>query len=229
MVTAASLALVHTVIGVDHTLPFIALARARDWSLTTLLVVTGLCGVGHVLSSVALGSLGLGLGATVARLGLFDSFRGNLAGWLLIAFGTVFAVRGLLRASRGAHHHHVHQHADGTVHEHGHDHHQVEHRHPHPVQERSALVWTLFVIFVLGPCEPLIPLLMAPALGGHWSWVPLIVTVFGVVTIGTMLLAVTVGYYGLRAGRWPRLEAHSDVLTGCVIAGSGAGVQLLGI
>ena len=46
--TTASLAIIHTFLGVDHSLPFVALARAREWSLTPTLFVTFLCGVGLV-------------------------------------------------------------------------------------------------------------------------------------------------------------------------------------
>lgn len=230
--TAATIALVHTLIGVDHTLPFVALARGRDWSLRKLWLVTGACGAGHVLSSIALGAVGLGLGSSVARLEGVEGARGNLAAWLLMAFGTAFVVRGVYRLLRSRPHQHIHVHADGTVHEHHHDHQRTEHRHPHQAtgtQPRNAAVWALFVIFVLGPCEPLIPLLMVPALGQDWTWVPIVVGVFGAVTIGTMLAVVTVAYLGVQRGRLPRLERYTEVLTGAVIIASGASVQLLGL
>ena len=91
--------------------------------------------------------------------------RGAAAAWLLIAFGSFFAVRGLVRAARSAHRHsHAHAHEDGIVHAHHHDHVHASHVHPHPVPDaRSATIWTLFIIFVLGPCEPLVPLMLAPA------------------------------------------------------------------
>ena len=34
--TAASLAIFHTLIGVDHSLPFVAISRARGWSLRSV-------------------------------------------------------------------------------------------------------------------------------------------------------------------------------------------------
>jgi len=234
--TAASIALMHTLIGVDHTLPFVALARARSWSLRKLWLVTSACGAGHVLSSIALGAIGLGIGSSLAQLEGAEGARGSLASWLLIAFGTAFMVRGAMRAWRGRPHAHAHTHADGTVHEHHHDHQQGEHRHVHvpagadaDVDPRSTAVWALFVIFVLGPCEPLIPLLMVPALAQDWTWVPLVVGTFGVVTIGTMLSVVTVAYLGVRRGRFVKLERYTEVLTGAVIVASGASVRLLGV
>ena len=59
--TAASIGLVHTLLGVDHSLPFVALGRAQGWSLKRTLAVTFGCGLAHVLSSVLIGAIGIGL------------------------------------------------------------------------------------------------------------------------------------------------------------------------
>ena len=50
--SAASIGFVHTLIGIDHSLPFVVLGRARGWSLRKVWSITFLCGFGHVLSSV---------------------------------------------------------------------------------------------------------------------------------------------------------------------------------
>ena len=97
--TAAGIGFIHTVIGPDHYLPFIVMARARKWTLSKTLVISFLCGLGHVLSSVVLGFLGIALGIAVTRLEGVESFRGGLAAWLLIAFGLAYFVRGMRRAS----------------------------------------------------------------------------------------------------------------------------------
>jgi len=44
LVSAASIGFVHTLLGPDHYIPFIALAKAGDWSKKKLLSVTSLCG-----------------------------------------------------------------------------------------------------------------------------------------------------------------------------------------
>ncbi|MDB4582328.1 hypothetical protein N9164_04185 [Draconibacterium sp.] len=59
ILTAASLGFVHTVLGPDHYIPFIALSKARNWSLPKTLGVTALCGIGHVLGSIAIGLIGV--------------------------------------------------------------------------------------------------------------------------------------------------------------------------
>ncbi len=53
--TAASIGLLHTLLGPDHYLPFIVMSRARRWTMTRTALITLACGIGHVLSSVLLG------------------------------------------------------------------------------------------------------------------------------------------------------------------------------
>ncbi|GAI12193.1 unnamed protein product, partial [marine sediment metagenome] len=54
-------------------------------------------------------------------------------------------------------------HVDGEKHDHIHAH-KVEHSHVHDEKKGTSLTpWILFIIFVFGPCEPLIPLVMYPA------------------------------------------------------------------
>ena len=164
--SAVAIGFVHTLIGVDHFLPFIMLGRAERWSLRKLLAITAFCGVGHVLSSVVLGFVGISLGVAVQRLQFIEARRGELASWLLIGFGLAYAAWAVYRTLRSKKHHHPHAHESGDAHSHTHSH-TREHLHPHNVDRRAVTVWTLFIIFVFGPCEPLIPVLMVPAFEHH--------------------------------------------------------------
>lgn len=85
------------------------------------------------------------------------------------------------------------------------------------------------MIFVLGPCEPLIPLLMIPAATVGAGAVVMVTGAFTVVTIGTMLGLVVLGYYGLHVGRFHWLERHGHVMAGLAIAASGMAIRVLGI
>ena len=84
---AASIGFFHTLLGPDHYLPFIAMSKSGEWSMRKTAWVTVLCGVGHVLSSVLLGAVGVTFGLAVSKLISFDSFRGDIAAWALLAFG----------------------------------------------------------------------------------------------------------------------------------------------
>ena len=190
VLTAASAAFVHTILGPDHYLPFVAMAKARGWTIAKTLQITLWCGLGHLVGSVALGAGGIAFGAGLAKLEWIESVRGDLAAWMLIGFGLAYMAWGLRRAWRNRPHSHWHAH-DGTYHCHEHNHHD-EHAHVHDAQNRSVASWFSFVIFVLGPCEPLIPLLMYPAATESVTGVIAVTATFGMVTVMTMLLAVLV-------------------------------------
>jgi len=236
--TAASIGLVHTLIGPDHYVPFIALAGARKWSLSKTLGVTAVCGVGHVLGSVVLGGLGILLGVALGGLEWFEGFRGEIAGWLLLGFGLAYLAWGLRQAYRNRPHTHWHGHGDGTLHEHTHTHRQ-EHAHVHAAEQetsreervrsasgRRITPWVLFLIFIFGPCEALIPVLMYPAAEGSWWGVTLVVAVFGLTTVTTMLATVTVGYLGISRLPLSRLGRFSHALAGLVLVACSLAIQL---
>lgn len=227
VITAASIGVGHTLLGPDHYLPFVVLARARGWSKATTVLVTALCGLGHVGSSVVLGTVGIALGVAVARLDGIESARGDIAAWLLTAFGLVYMVWGLRRAVRHHAHSHLHAHVDGEQHDHLHDHERA-HLHPHDQAATAPALtpWVLFTIFVFGPCEPLIPILMYPAAAESAFGVALVAGVFGVATILTMLATVLLLSFGL--GRLPThgLERYSHALAGLAIFACGVAIHL---
>jgi ABC-type nickel/cobalt efflux system permease component RcnA len=250
--TAATLGFVHTVIGPDHYLPFIVIGRARSWSLRKTLLVSLLAGLGHILSSVILGFVGIALGIAVASLEGVESARGEIAAWLLIGFGLAYFLWGMRRAWRGkAHTHpHLHDHEDAPahprgsapnvqdpgpdhLHQHMHDHTHVlaEHAHPHgEIPNRTNITpWILFTIFVFGPCEPLIPLVMYPAARHSLAGVVLVGLAFGLVTIATMLAIIAAASLGASFVRLGRLERYSHALAGAMIFISGLSVQFLGL
>ena len=225
--SAGALATLHTLIGVDHSLPFIALGRARGWSLRRTLGVTGVCGLVHVASSVLIGLVGVMLGVALDWLSWLESVRGQVASMLLIGFGLAYATWAVWNELRGRGHDHLHRHADGSVHSHRH-HHHGEHLHPHDL-ERGITPWALFIIFAFGPCEALIPLMMVPAMEQSWFQLIAVVGVFGLFTLATMLVTVTLGVLGLSQVQLRGFERRLDVLAGLTVAASGVAVLFLGL
>lgn len=231
LLTAAGVAAAHTLLGVDHYLPFAGMARAFGWSRGKLLVITLLCGVGHVLSSAALGLVGIALGVTLASLRSIESTRGQIAAWGLLAFGLVYFAWGLRRALRHRPHEHAHLHENGTAHTHTHVH-EHDHLHVHvtPGQAaRSVTPWMLFTLFLLGPCEPLIPLLMVPAAQKSWLGVGLVTLVFGAVTLVTMAAGALACASGIQRLPVQALERYSHALAGALIVMCGVAIQVFHI
>ncbi len=228
-VNAAAVALLHTLFGPDHYVPFVVMARARRWSPWRTSVITMLCGLGHVGSSIVLGLLGVAFGLEVQKLMHIESFRGGLATWLLIAFGAIYLVWGLRRAQRGQVHTHAHTHADGHHHVHAHGHEQ-DHLHVHDEAAPVSLTpWILFTIFLFGPCEPMIPLIMYPAAGGDWLGVVLVAVVFSAITLATMLTVVRLSLFGVQLVPLGRLERYTHALAGATILLTGCAIRVFGL
>ncbi|HSG82688.1 MAG TPA: hypothetical protein VLC48_10580 [Gemmatimonadota bacterium] len=226
--TAASVAVIHTIIGPDHYLPFVAMGRARRWPLSKTAWVTVLCGVGHVLSSFFIGLVGVLLTVGVLRLEALEAFRGTITAWLLIGFGFAYFVWGVQRAIRNRPHRHLHTHGDSVVHDHEHTH-ASEHAHVHEARGGDLTPWILFILFVLGPCEALIPILMYPAAQSSVSGMLLVSGVFGVTTVATMVGVVMLSAWGIGFANLGHLERYSHAAAGAVICISGLAIQVLGL
>jgi sulfite exporter TauE/SafE len=228
IITAGSIGFLHTILGPDHYLPFIMMAWARKWSTVKTTLITFFCGVGHIASSVALGLIGVALGLAVKKLEFVESFRGNIAAWLLIAFGLAYLVWGLRQAYRKRPHVHSHIHISEDAHTHTHSHNE-EHIHIHDKSPVSITPWVLFVVFVFGPCEPLIPLLMYPAAKNGWFEMTVVTCVFGTVTIGTMLVTVFLSLAGVNFLPLAGVQRFAHTIAGATILLCGLAIVFLGL
>lgn len=227
-VTAISIGFIHTILGPDHYLPFILLSQAKKWSLKKTLLITFFCGLGHVLSSVVLGLVGIALGISVTKLVNVESFRGNIAAWLFIAFGLVYMIISIRNLVKKRKHTHSHFHIDGNKHYHEHDH-QYQHTHIHQEEVVKTTPWILFLIFVFGPCEPLIPILMYPAAENNIPGAVIVSILFSVVTIVTMMSVVLAFKFGLNKINLKPVEKYSHLIAGAMIFFSGIAIQFLGL
>ena len=228
LVTAASVGFIHTILGPDHYIPFIFLAKARNWSIQKTIFITSVCGVGHVLSSVVIGLLGIGFGIAVSELEIIESSRGEVAGYLLIGFGLAYLIWGVKKAIKNKPHDHIHSHENGTIHAHHHTHHN-EHAHLHNEEKKNITPWVLFTIFVFGPCEALIPILMYPAATKSTMGLILVTSVFAIATILTMLIIVIISLKGITLIKLGRLERFTHAIAGAMILLCGAAINFFGI
>jgi sulfite exporter TauE/SafE len=220
---AIAIAFLHTLTGPDHYLPFIALSRSRKWTLSRTLFWTLLCGCGHVLSSVVLGLGGAAIGWSLSKIKWLEGVRGSVAGWMLLGFGIVYGIWGLVRAKQNKRHKHFDVYDDGSVY-------VYEHRHGDVVapKDRHAVTpWVLFLIFVLGPCEPMIPLLYFPAAHASWWGMCLLIFVYSFFTLATMAVVVASGYYGMHFFKAEALEKYMHAISGLAIFICGLGVVFL--
>ncbi|MEN8155828.1 MAG: sulfite exporter TauE/SafE family protein [Bacteroidota bacterium] len=227
VMSAASLGVIHTLLGPDHYLPFIVLSRARGWSRRRTLWITFISGVGHVAGSVVLGLIGIAMGIGVGKLEIVEAGRGNLVGWMLIAFGILYSAYGLYKyLNRGAH-----LHLPAFLRPKS-----IRHQELHLGEKLEKgddagrlTPWILFLIFVFGPCEVLIPMLIYPAAEQSGLGIFLVALVFGIATVGTMLTVVLLGYKGVSLLSFKGKEHLIHLLAGMVIFLAGVGMQFLGL
>lgn len=186
----------------DHWLPFVMLGKAQRWSSTRLTFITTVAGLGHVVSSLLIGAIGIAIGSAMEQVKLWEEDRGSMAALLLIAFGLVYMIWGIKNWGK---------------------------KHSHELHTAKLVsAWTLFALIVFGPCEPLIPLVMAGSAFG-WTEVFLLTSVFGATTIVMMLCQVHLASRGLSMVWSDRLDRASDVAAGSVIMLTGVGIRVLGI
>ncbi|MDB5248470.1 MAG: hypothetical protein JWQ40_2864 [Segetibacter sp.] len=223
MLTAMGIACLHTVTGPDHYIPFIALSKSRGWSFTKTIGWTLLCGCGHVWSSVILALGGAAVGWSLSKVSWLENVRGGMAGWALVGFGLAYSIWGLIKAKKGSRHKHFDVYDNGSIY-------VYEHRHGQAVapKERHAVTpWVMFLIFVLGPCEPMIPLLYFPAAKNSFEGMTLLIIIYTIFTLATMLVMVTLGYYGFAYFNSQKLEKYVHAFAGFTILTCGAGMVFL--
>ena len=224
ILSAGSLGFVHTILGPDHYLPFIVLSKARKWSTPKTMWITFFSGVGHVASSVVIGIAGIAMGLSLNKLTSVESFRGELVGWMLFAFGIGYAIYGLYKYMKNSSHLHLPKFLiPRRIRE-------LQHL-PTNEQEKDntkLTPWILFLIFVFGPCEVLIPMLIFPAYEESTFGVAAVSIVFGLATILTMMVAVFIGHKGISLIRFKKHEKYFHLIAGSIILLSGSGILFFG-
>jgi len=227
LTTAITIAFIHTLIGIDHYIPFIVLSRANNWSMKKTMFIVLVCGIGHVLASIILGFVGIALSAGVTSLVEIENIRGELATYFLIAFGIAYTIYGIRCVIKNKTHTHITP--DGLTIMHAHSKTSEHHEHSKHAKKKMNVFWGLFIFLVLGPCEPLIPILMYPAAMHNTFALISVVVLFSVCTIGTMLLMTFLGIKGIRLVKMDKLERYSHFLAGFSILLCGILLLLLPI
>ena len=193
-------AIIHTVMGPDHYLPFIAIAKSRDYSLKKTLFWTFICGLGHIASALLLALLFIYFSHWLSKENFLwlEENRGDIAAYALIGLGAAY----ILWALR----------------------HRFTHQHRLPdLQDKNISVWVLFIIFVLGPCEALLPILTASSVLGI-SAVISCTLIFSIATIATMMFCVTLGMLGINTLRFKSLENYAHEIAGGTIMACGLAI-----
>lgn len=226
-ITAAFLGFIHTLLGPDHYLPFIVLSKARNWNIPKTMWITFISGIGHVGGSVILGITGVAFGISLSKLEAIESFRGEIVGWMLIAFGIIYSIFGIYRYIINSGHHHLPEYLIPPKIR------QLKHQASHQYENKEDNIkltpWILFIIFVFGPCEVLIPMLIYPAAEKNTTGIISVSLFFGITTILTMMLLVYIGHKGFSLLKFKSNEKYMHLIAGLIILFAGIGIKYLGL
>lgn len=210
--TVAAVGILHTLVP-DHWLPIALLARQRGWNARQTASAAATAGLGHTVSTLALGALVWVTGAMAAqRFGHAVSYASSAA---LVAFGLWIAIGALREQAHG--HRHVHAHGDGTVHAHYHLHDQGEsHEHEHAATGRTSL------LLILGS-SPMIEGIPAFFAAGRYGSATLgiMALVFAAATIGTYIALCVSALSALDRVDLGPFEKYGEVLSGALVTAVG--------
>ena len=210
--SAASIGFIHTILGPDHYLPLVAMAKTNGWSGPKTATYTAFCGFSHVLGTILIGSLVFLLGLAFFNIETVQSVRGDFAGWFLLLFGVIYFVWGVRWVIRKK---------------------QLK-QNPEDVESQASTFsrctpFALFIFFILGPCDPLIPLMSLGTENTEVFSSILVVSAFCGTTVLTMLFCVMLFYYGIsHFSFFMKLEDYMHAATGLIIFLCGSAIQFLG-
>ncbi len=203
LMSTLSIAFLHA-LAPDHWMPFAAIAKAQKWSRFRLLWITFVSGLGHVGISIIFSVIGILLGFSLSRLKSIEGHRGEVVLWLLIGFGIAYMIWGIKKGK------------------------EAKNMEREKLKAKTVAVWTMFAIIVLGPCEPLVPLVF---LGYNYGWQGVIIVsaAFSIVTLIMMLSQSLLAFMGIQLIRNDIVDRYAHAFAGLVIALTGAFVMLMGI
>ncbi|WKS95097.1 urease accessory protein UreH domain-containing protein [Riemerella columbina] len=222
VITAVSISFIYTASGPDHYLLLIVLSRSKQWSQSKTIFWVVLCGFGHILSSVILGLIGVFLGWQLDKISWFQGIQGHFSGWVLLIFGVGYLLYAIVQAYRNK----PHKHFDVM----GEDIYVYEHNHGEMVMPQNRVKVTplvLFAIFVMGPSEPLIPLLFYSGTKHSVTEIIVLITAFTLTTVLTILVMGLLGRYGYTLVQSDKIERYMNVISGAVVTLCGIGVLFL--
>lgn len=206
---AIGLGAFHTVIGPDHYLPFVAMAQTRNWTRAKTIWVVGICGIGHVLSTIVLGAVFISIGYAADNFMFFESQRGGIASWLLFTAGIVYTIWALVKLIVGKESHHSHIIESNEA-------------------KKTITFWVLFTIFIFGPCESLAGLLYTASVHSVSSIV-LVSTLFAIATVGVMIIMTLLMLKGISFIKIHKLEKYQHIVAGVTLALCGGAIIFLGL
>jgi putative Mn2+ efflux pump MntP len=176
----------------DHWLPLILISRAEKWSQAETLWVTVLVTIPHLVSTILLGFL---MGMIGLRLSAsHETLMGIVAPAMFVLIGLIYVYRNYR--------------AEG--HHHGADISNLGDR------SKRKVVTLMATALFFSPCVSIGSYFFVVGAEGVAS-MALVSIIYVVVTLGVLLLMVTLGRRGVERIQWHFLEHNENLITGLVL------------
>jgi len=176
----------------DHWLPLILISRAEKWSQAETLWITALVTIPHLVSTILLGFL---MGMIGLRLSAsHEALMGIVAPAMFVLIGLIYVYRNYR--------------AEG--HHHGADISNLGDR------SKRKVVTLMATALFFSPCVSIGSYFFVVGAEGVAS-MALVSIIYVVVTLGVLLLMVTLGRRGVERIQWHFLEHNENLITGLVL------------
>jgi putative Mn2+ efflux pump MntP len=197
LAAVAIIGVLHTIVP-DHWAPISVVARQQRWTLRQTAWTAAGAGLGHTLSTLAIGAIAWIVGVVAAQR--YSHYVNIASGIALIVFGLWIAISALREARES----------------------QAE-LESEVVAEAKKIATRTSIMLVLGssPSVEALPTFFAAAKFGVWAEVALAI-VFAATTIGTYVVTCVLSAAGLEKLRLTALERYGEVISGGFVALVGA-------
>jgi putative Mn2+ efflux pump MntP len=186
------LSLVHAVIP-NHWLPVVAIGKAEKWTLRETVIVTGVSGLAHTLSTVLVGiAIGI-IGIHLSKSYTFITEK--IAPAILILMGLIYLVLDRIKTHK---------------HHHGLDAEKVRSR------SKTAIILSLVITMFLSPCLEIEAYYLQAASAG-WMGILMVSLVYIFITVAGMIILVILASKGVKSIQSNFLSHHEKMLSGIVL------------
>jgi hypothetical protein len=176
----------------DHWLPLILISRAEKWTQAETLWVTTLVTIPHLVSTILLGLL---MGMIGFRLStIYEALMGIVAPAMFVLIGLIYVYRNY-RAE--GHHHGADLSSLGG-------------------RSKRKVITLMATALFFSPCIPMGSYFFLVGAEGV-AGLALVSVIYIVVTLGVLLLMVTLGRRGVERLQWHFLEHNENLITGVVL------------
>lgn len=182
----------------NHWIPLVALGRAEGWSRSETLVITGIAGLAHVISTILIGVIVglLGHGLSIRH----SAVASVVAPSVLIVLGVVYLVLDVTARRRHRHHSAARERAKKV--------------------SRFSLVASLCLAMFFSPCIEIEAYYFSAGILG-WHAIVAVSLVYLVLTVTGMVVLVDLGLKGAARIRSRFLENHEKGATGLLLIALG--------